>query len=99
VARELLGARPLDEIGLMKVVADTTLTVLCITGSRCAALGAGRIVYNASSFAAVSLRRRRREQRLQSERMHRWYTKTVIRFAMIDCNFLATDHAGEWGIS
>jgi hypothetical protein len=32
VARELLGARPLDEIGLMKVVADTTLTVLSITG-------------------------------------------------------------------
>lgn len=37
VARELLGVRPLDEIGLMKVVADTTLTVLSITGSRRAA--------------------------------------------------------------
>ena len=37
VAGELLGARPLDEIGLMKVVADTTLTVLSITGSRRAA--------------------------------------------------------------
>ncbi len=37
VARELLGVRPLDEIGLMKAVADTTLTVLSITGSRRAA--------------------------------------------------------------
>jgi hypothetical protein len=37
VARELLGSRPLDEIGLMKVVADTTLSVLSITGSRRAA--------------------------------------------------------------
>ena len=37
VAVELLGARPLNEIGLMKVVADTTLTVLSIKGSRRAA--------------------------------------------------------------
>jgi hypothetical protein len=28
LARELLGQRPLDEIGIMRVIADTTLTVM-----------------------------------------------------------------------
>ncbi len=32
LARELLGTRPLDEIGLMRAIADTTLAVLDLQG-------------------------------------------------------------------